>query len=327
MKEELSMTDSQRFGIGVDLGGTKIGMALVSTSGEVLELTRMATDVHGGAEGVTRQIVGGVRELCRRAPMEPVGVGIGVAGQIEPGTGLVRFAPNLDWHDVPLKADLQTAVGMTVAVTNDVRAATWGEWLYGAGRGCEDMICMFVGTGIGGGIVTGGRILTGCSNTAGEIGHITINMNGPACTCGNRGCMEAIAGGWAIAQRTKEAISGHPRQGERLLALASGKREAITTRIVAEAALEGDLLATQIINEAAEALIAGAASLVNAFNPCRLILGGGVMEGLPHLVPQVEEGILRRALAAATEEFQVVPSALGNNAGAIGAAAYAMRSV
>jgi glucokinase len=142
----------------------------------------------------------------RQGASPPVG-GSGSAGQIDPEHGMVRFAPNLGWHNVPFQSDLAGALGLPVVVTNDVRAATWGEWLHGAGKGCNDLVCLFIGTGIGGGVVSGGKMLSGCSNTAGEVGHMIINLHGPPCSCGSRGCFEALAGGWAIARQAREAVS------------------------------------------------------------------------------------------------------------------------
>lgn len=314
--------------VGVDLGGTKIAAALVDERGQILRSIRVRTDVSGGPKAVLRQISITVKSLTSSAlPASVIGMGVGVAGQIEPDTGLVHFAPNLDWHEVPLQAVLGSELGLPVVVTNDVRAITWGEWLFGAGKSCSDLICCFVGTGIGGGVVVNGQILNGCSNSAAEIGHIVVDLNGPRCTCGNHGCMEALAGGWGIAQRAREAVSANSLAGARLLQLAEGGAEAITARKVVEAYRESDELARQLLAGAEQALTAGMISLVNAFNPCRLILGGGVLDGLPEWVERVEKGINQRALKAATGSLQVVTAKLGDEAGVIGAAALAMRSL
>lgn len=177
--------ENDAWAIGVDLGGTKIEVAQVYTSGRVQRRTRAATDVADGSSVVKDQIVAAVRELKDSTKSTPMGMGVGVAEQIEPDTGTVRFAPNLGWRDVPLGSDLSHALDLPVVVTNDVRAITWGEWLHGAGQGCDDLLCLFAGTGIGGGIVSGGRMLSGCNNTAGELGHITVELDGPPCHCGN----------------------------------------------------------------------------------------------------------------------------------------------
>jgi glucokinase len=313
--------------VGVDLGGTKVEVAHVDADGHLQRRLRRPTDVKDGPKAVKLEIVDAVRELVEGAGSPPAGVGIGVAGQIEAGSGVVRFAPNLDWHDVPFQADLGEALGLPVVVTNDVRAAAWGEWLHGAGRGCDDLVCLFVGTGIGGGVVSGGQMLSGCSNTAGELGHIVIDLGGPTCHCGNRGCLEALAGGWAIARRARETVTEEEGSGARLLQMANGQPEALTAEMVAQAAHQGDPLAQEIVNQAGEALVAGAISLVNAFNPCRLILGGGVMEGLPEWVARIEKGVRQRALATALAPLQVLPAQLHNDAGVIGAAALAMHLV
>ncbi|MBE0617241.1 MAG: ROK family protein, partial [Proteobacteria bacterium] len=172
--------------VGVDLGGTKVAVGLVDADGGLVRRTRRTTDVQAGPEAITAQIAAAVKELRAVAGPDPICVGVGVAGQVEPDSGRVRFAPNLKWQDVPLGRLLREALGLPVAVTNDVRAATWGEWLHGAGQGCDHLVCVFVGTGIGGGVVTHGRVLEGYAKAAGELGHMTVALGGPECTCGNR---------------------------------------------------------------------------------------------------------------------------------------------
>lgn len=321
-----------RYSIGVDLGGTKIAVALVDAEGRIKKSSRCATDVEGGPEAITRQIISSVGQLLAdsragfgRSELTVAGIGVGVAGQIEAGSGMVHFAPNLDWHEVPLQADLQKALGLPVVVTNDVRAIAWGEWLFGAGRGYDDLICMFVGTGIGGGVVAGGKMLNGASNTAGEIGHLCIHMHGPLCTCGSRGCLEVFAGGWAIAARAQNIARTHPEQAQLLLDLVHRKVENITAEIVAEGYHKKDQLAIQLVEEVVEALVAGMVSLINIFNPGLFILGGGVIDGLPVIVQLVDARVRWRCLSAAGKLLRVVPAELGGKAGVIGAAALAAR--
>jgi glucokinase len=321
------MNSSDLWAIGVDLGGTKIDVAGVEASGKLRQRIRRPTQAERGPAAVKADLVAAIRTIKDSFYPLPVVVGVGVAGQIDSRNGRVRFSPNLRWQDEPFQEDLRLALGLPVVVTNDVRAATWGEWLHGAGQGCADLICLFVGTGIGGGVVSGGQILSGCSNSAGELGHITIDLSGPSCRCGKRGCLEALAGGWAIARRAQELIAQDPGAGAFLLEIAAGKLGAVTAEIVAQASQKKDSLALRIIDEAATALMAGAASLVNAFNPCRLILGGGVIEGLPEMVSRIERGVRQQALKAATESLQIMMSGLGNDAGVVGAAALAMRTI
>jgi len=249
-------------------------------------------------------------------------LGIGTAGQIEKDSGTVRLSPNLGWHNVPLQARLEEALALPVTVTNDVRAATYGEWLYGAGQGVADLVCLFIGTGVGGGVVSGGKLLEGCNNTAGELGHTTIIADGRQCHCRNRGCLEAYAGGWAIAERAQDAARSDPRAGQPLIELA-GSIEQVTAATVTKAYVNGDSLAQRIVAETAQFMAAGLVGIVNAFNPCLLILGGGVIQGLPEYISLAEHALRLSALQAAVENLRIVIAALGNKAGVVGAAALA----
>lgn len=321
------MGDANSWAIGVDLGGTKIELARVNAEGRLEQRILIKTDVKSGPAGVMSEIITAARELRKTAATPPAAIGVAVAGQIDEERGVVRFAPNLGWHDVPLAAGISSAMEVPVILMNDVRAATWGEWLHGAGRDCDDLVCIFVGTGIGAGIVSGGRMLTGCTNTAGEIGHMTIDLDGPPCTCRNSGCLEALAGGWAIARIARSEIKDDPGAGAYLLDSADGDLERVTAKLVALAMLEGDPLSIRIISNAVHALTAGAVSLVNAFNPCRLILGGGVIEGIPEVLDTIREGVLASALTTAVSRLEVLPARLRHDAGVIGMAACALRTI
>jgi len=308
--------------LGVDLGGTKVETALVDGKGRIIATKRSLTNTAQGPDNAIARVVECAKGCLAEAGSSAFALGVGMAGQIERGTGVVRFAPNLGWRDVPLKDKLEKAMGIPVFITNDVRAITYGEWLYGAGRGFDDLVCVFVGTGVGGGIVSGGRLMEGCGNTAGEIGHLTVVAGGRQCTCRNKGCLEAYAGGWGIAERAREAVHRNEKAGEMLLELA-GTYEAITAKTVTIAYNGGDKLARELVSETGNYLAAGLVSIINAFNPCLLILGGGVMEGLPQLMSIVEPIIHRHALEAALKNLQIVSAGLGSKAGVIGAAGLA----
>jgi len=320
------MAQKTGWAIGVDLGGTKIEVARVNTEGRLEQRILIKTDVKGGPSAVMSEIVTAARELRKTAATPPEAIGVAVAGQIDEERGIVRFAPNLGWHEVPLATTLSSVLEVPVILMNDVRAATWGEWLHGAGKDYDDLICVFAGTGIGGGVVSGGQMLTGCTNTAGEIGHMTIDLDGPPCTCRNTGCLEALAGGWAIARTAKAAIKQEPAAGAYLLSLADGELDHVTAKLVGQAMQEGDPLALRLMNDAARALTAGAVSLVNAFNPCRLILGGGVIEGVPELADKIREGVMSSALTTAINRLEIVRAELRHDAGVIGMAAFALRN-
>jgi glucokinase len=316
-----------RCAIGVDLGGTKVDIGLIEEYGKITHRIQSPTEVEAGPEGVIAQIVSGIRQLQNQSGLVPEGIGIGVAGQIESGTGNVFFSPNLKWVNVPLASSIRAQLnGIETLVTNDVRAATLGEWLYGNGKGCQDLICLYVGTGIGGGIVTGGRLITGVSNSAGELGHVPIQREGLACTCGGYGCLEAYAGGWAIARRAREAIQASPQDGEFILKLAEGNLQSVTAKIVSEAAKQEDLLAERLMNETAEALATGITGFINAFNPQKIIMGGGVIHGFLPLVDLIKERVEGRALKVACSVLTIEPACIINQGSLLGAAAQIFQS-
>lgn len=310
----------------MDLGGSKIETALVNTDGGILASHHRPTHPEKNPDKVIADIVASIEICLREANQAAWGLGIGVAGQVDKLTGTVRFAPNLGWRNMPLRARLEDALGLPVVINNDVRAATWGEWRHGAGQGVDDLVCLFIGTGIGGGIISGGCLLEGCYNSAGELGHITIIASGRQCRCPNQGCLEAYAGGWAIAERAQEAVRADPRAGQTLVALANDIQH-ISAATISRAYSDGDSLALRLVEETAQYLAAGVVSIVNAFNPCLLILGGGVIQGLPEYIPLIERSVRANALETAVEHLRIVTAALGNKAGVIGAAALARSKI
>jgi len=314
-------TDSKVVTLGVDLGGTKIETALVDAAGRIIVSHRQETHPEQGPDGVISDIATCVKTCLGEAGKTAQGLGVGVAGQVD-RAGTVHFAPNLGWRNVALKAKLEGILDMPVVVSNDVRVATWGEWQHGAGQGVDNLVCLFVGTGVGGGIISGGRLLEGCNNAAGELGHLTIVSDGRSCHCPNRGCLEAYAGGWAIAERAREVALAQPEAGQMLVALA-GSVEQISAATVTQARGNGDPLARRLVEETGRYLATGVVGIVNAFNPCLLILGGGVIYGLPEYVSLVQSAVRENALPAAVEGLHIVMAALGDKAGVIGAAALA----
>jgi len=307
--------------LGVDIGGTKVNVGLVDAAGRLLFVHKSLIHATKEPEMLIADIVAGVEVCLSKTGQEAKALGIGVAAQVDL-KGVVRGSPNLGWRNVPLKKKLEKQLGLPVVVTNDVRAATWGEWRYGSGRGVDDLAVLFVGTGVGGGVISGGKVLSGCTNSGGELGHITIISDGRKCRCPNKGCLEAYVGGWAIAERAQEAIRTLSNEGRRLLSLA-GSIKQVTAVTVSQAYREGDLLARLLVEETGRYLAAGVVSIVNAFNPCLVVLGGGVIEGIPELIQMVKDITRNRALEAAVEKLEIVKATLGGDAGVIGAAALA----
>lgn len=315
----------KNWSIGIDLGGTKIKAARVDESGTIRNEMEEETDVSGGVEAIQGQIAKLAQKLTEAASTEPVSLGIGVAGQIDKQTGAVTYAPNLDWHHVPLDAALEKELDIPVTVLNDVRAAAWGEWLHGAGKGCRDMICIFVGTGVGGSFVSEGRMAEGASNSAGEAGHMTVLLDGPECHCGNKGCLEALIGSWAIQRDARKVLKDTSDNESLMLSMANGNIDDLTAEIVIKAHNKGDKTASKIISGVVNALAGGLTGLTNTLNPEKIILGGGVIEHLPDIIPQVEKEVKKRALEAATESLKIVPVQLQDDSGVIGAAAYTFK--
>jgi len=307
--------------VGVDLGGTKIHAAVVDRDGRMSASHRLPTDVAGGPSKVVEDVVRCVCE-CAADVSRIDAVGIGVAGQVDASTGRVHSAPNLRWRDFPLGERAERALGLPVFVDNDVRAITWGVWRHGAGQGTDDLLVLFVGTGVGGGVVSGGRILTGDRGMAGELGHSVLVAGGRRCTCGNEGCLEAYVGGWAIAERAAEAAARDPAAGRSLLERAGGA--GITGRLVTEAATEGDPLAIEILQDTSRYLCAAMIGFVHVFNPRRIVLGGGIVDGNPGLVDDVDRELRERAIPIASERLEVCRSELEAGAGVIGSASLAL---
>ncbi|MBN1784315.1 MAG: ROK family protein [Candidatus Bathyarchaeota archaeon] len=307
--------------LGVDIGGTKVNVGLMDATGRLLFVQQSQFSASKNPERIFDDISAGI-EVCRSKTGQVVeALGVGVAAQVNT-KGVVRDSQNLGWRNVPLKKMLEKHFGIPALVINDVNAATLGEWQFGAGKGVKDLAVLFVGTGVGGGIITEGKLLSGCNNSGGELGHITIVSDGRKCHCPGKGCLEAYVGGWAIAERAQEMISALRMEGKRLLTLA-GKIQQVTAVTVSQAYKEGDLLARLLVEETGRYLAAGVVSIVNAFNPCLVVLGGGVVEGIPDLVPMVKEITRNSALEANVEKLKIVKATLGGNSGVIGAATLA----
>lgn len=306
--------------IGIDLGGTKIAAALVDPLGVVQHEITIPTEVEKGPHSIVNRIADLIKKLCQAANDSFCPVGIAVAGQIEAGSGNVIFAPNLNWQHFPLKQELTKLIDLPITVVNDVRAAAYGEWHYGAGLHLQHFICLFIGTGIGGGIVSNGCLLQGSSNSAGELGHMVICLRGRLCSCGNRGCLEAYASGWAIAEIARERVQAKRKEGRPLLMAAEGDVAAITAKDVCRLFEEEDPLAVSIIDGAIDALSGGIVTLVNAFNPSHIILGGGIVNGMPGMIERLDRAVKAQALHAATRNLSIVPALLKVNAGIVGSA-------
>lgn len=316
----------KRWIVGVDLGGTNIVVGLVPIEGgDVLGLRTLPTDSGRGAKFVVDRIVHMVDEAIAEVAAahgttrEAVaGVGIGSPGPLNRKTGTVINTPNLGWRNFPLRDLISNAVKLPCTLDNDANCATYGEWWLGAGRGTQSLVGFTLGTGIGGGIVLNGEIYHGCSDVAGEIGHMTIDSNGRKCKCGNYGCLEQYASGPAIALRAVEGIEAGA--GTLLEEMVDGKLDDITAATVYEAAVLGDPYATEVMKDTAKFLGSGVASIINILNPQMVVIAGGVTRAGDHLfIPLIAE-VRRRAFRSAQECCRIVPAELPGTAGVVGAA-------
>lgn len=316
-----------RFAVGVDVGGTKLAVGLVDEAGHVFSRLVAPTLAGHGGQDVMRRLLDLVDELLRGVPasvsaagsgsMRIVGIGVGTAGEVDAETGSVLYAnENLPgWTGMPIRQLMEERFQLPTQVDNDGNAAALGEKLYGAGRDVPDVVCMTVGTGIGGGIVHAGRILRGARNSAGSLGHITVEPNGRRCACGRAGCLEAYASGPALSRRVEESIRvGEPSS------LAAKIEEGLTGADVVQAAAAGDALAGRYFAEMAEYLGAACAIVGNLLNPHRILIGGGVADAGDLLFAPVRESFERRALPEVVRSTLIRPAQLGSEAGLVGAA-------
>lgn len=316
-----------QFVIGVDLGGTKILTALAGMEGHVMAEVKLPTEAGGGQPHVLGQIVRSVEQVLAVAKVTPEqvrGLALGAPGPLDTKLGIIHFAPNLDWHDVPIRQVLEQRLSIPVLLDNDANLAALGEHVYGAGRGEANMVYITVSTGIGGGLILDGRLYRGFADGAGEIGHMTVLPDGPLCGCGNRGCLEALASGTAIARDARDlAACG---RGEQILAAAGGELTNITAITVATAAAAGDTVAASIIAQAVRYLGIGIANIINLLNPSLVVLGGGVM-GIGELVWQnLRLEFQARAPEAVKTSARLAAAELGGRAGVMGAVALALLS-
>jgi len=312
-----------RLAIGVDVGGTKVEGLLVDVERDdpILDRQRVETPAMD-AEAVAGTIVGVARDLMA-GRSDVVALGVGAAGMVSV-QGVMRFAPNVAWREFPLRDRVEQGVGLPTIVDNDANVAAWGEFRFGAGRGTTDMLLVTVGTGIGGGIVSGGRLYRGAHGFAAEIGHIIVEPNGPRCGCGNLGCWEQVASGRAIDRLGRMAAAEHPESP--LGWLMSARPEGLVGPAVTAAAGAGDTVAIRVLAEVGRRLGEGIAGLVNVLDPDAVVVGGGAVEAGDLLLEPA-----RRAFAEAVEgpshrpEVPILPATLGNDAGAVGAADLALR--
>ena len=310
----------------VDLGGTKTAAALGTADGQIVCQATMPTDSHAGPDEVLNRLADLLDNLIRQAGQRPVALGIGVPGLADLRRGSTLFLPNLPthWRDVPVRDRLEPHLGCPVFLLNDVRMLTLGELTFGLGRSAQTMAFFALGTGIGGGLAIEGRLRLGPLGAAGELGHQTILPDGPRCGCGNRGCLEALASGPAIAAQGVWLMQCG--RAPRLYEIVAGDVSRVTPREMVAAAEAGDGAIREALERCAEYVGIAVANVVTIVHPDLIVLGGGVADIGPILTDTVRRVIRTRVGMFPADDVRVERSQLGNRAGLLGGLALAARN-
>ena len=307
----------------VDMGATHVNIALADFSAKIIEETSFPFDIKQGPQVCLAEVRRILQELLDRYGIsisEIMAVGVGVPGPVIKDAGMVMSPPIMPgWDRYPIRQTLEEAWGCPVSLNNDAELGALGEWAYGAGRGEKNLAFIKVASGIGAGLIINQQIYGGTTGSAGEIGHITIEENGPLCTCGNHGCMEAFAGGNAIAIQARKMV----QTGKRTL-LSNIPLENITAREVAESARRGDLPSQEIIMRAGTFIGIAIAGVVNLFNPSAVIIGGGVAQAGDLLTTSIRQAVRDRSLHASEQSVHITTAMLGQRSSLIGATVQAI---
>lgn len=313
---------AERMVIAVDLGGTRIRVALVTVGGKLLHRIDDLAHTEEGPRAVTERMAGLIQRLAADSGIgRDVPVGIGSPGPLNPRTGTVFYTPNLPgWRDVPLVDWLTDLTGRRVALQNDGNCGALGEMQFGSAQGTNDLVYLALGTGVGGGIVSGGRLVDGVRGLGAEVGHVVVALDGPRCSCGSVGCLEAFTSGWAI-KREAEAVAT-TRDGDFMVSLAAGKE--LHAGVVAVAARQGDPAAATILERAARALGAAMGAFVNLTNPSMIVFGGGLIAIRDVLIEPAKQFMAQHSFVDFRDDVTVTYSSLGHDTGVYGAAALAL---
>lgn len=312
--------------VGCDLGGTNIKAGLVNVEdGLVLISNSIPTLARQGPEAVLKRMAKQISDLIKESRIdkdEIGGLGISAPGMINLETNETLFLPNLysEWRNVSVGERMKSYLGFDVAMLNDVRAITFGEWAFGAGNGVDSMACFAIGTGVGGGLVVNNQLVLGFGGTAGELGHQTVDLNGPLCGCGNYGCIEVFSSGPAIAAEAARGV----RQGwsTKIVELIDHDLNQLTPEVVANAAQMGDKLALEVWERAGTYLGIGIANILTSVGVKRVVIAGGVSKAGNLLLEPIKKEVKQRVFLMPVEKVEIVRAKLGNDAGTVGMAAW-----
>ncbi len=317
------MSEHKELILGVDLGGTKIATAIATAHGEILSRGYSPTPTQSGPDAVISSIFTTIEKNLSSSKVELsqlLGIGIAAAGIIDPDKGRVIFSPNLPgWNEVPLRDAVERKFGVSTYLGNDANLAALGEWRFGVKKKVDNLIYITVSTGIGGGIIADGKLYTGACGAAGEVGHMTIDVNGPRCNCGNVGCWESLASGTALAKEAVRQIAQGAHTS--IVELVNGDVNKIDAKVVSVAARQGDELAKELISRLSYYFGVGLANLVNIFNPELILIGGGLAKMGDLLLKPAINVVEERAFKTPANSVKIKPALLGGDSGVLGAVA------
>jgi len=315
---------SDRIYLGVDVGGTKVAAGLVDSRGNILYKTRVPMNGTGTAEQGFASICDAIDAVLAAHPGKAIaGIGVASPGPLDPRTGVILFTPNIPcWHDFPLRRELDARYDMPTWVDNDANAAGLAEAAFGAGRGYSNVFYACIGTGIGTAIVLDGKLFYGRTGLAAEGGHMTIDMNAPClCECGKRGCLESMASGTSIGRRARAAVTQDPKAGAKILELAGGNVEDISSKTVTAAWQEGDPLGTQLLADTTRLLTVWLGNIVDLLEPDVIVIGGGMGEVFSNFFPQILRDLPTWSLNTRCAETPLLLAQYGEDSGIAGAGA------
>ena len=296
-----------RYVLGIDIGGTNIKLGLLSSSGHIISRSYLTTKTFASTkskliDGLVETILSIIRQN-KLTKKDFKGIGVGLPGLVDSSSGVVKFLPNIPgWRNVPLKKILERKLNLSVFIDNDAKVITLGEWKFGAGRGVDNLLCMTLGTGVGGGLILNGQLYRGVSNTAGEFGHVPLNENGPRCNCGGVACFERYVGNQHLLQRARTIF----------------KKNVTAVKDLGDWAAARDRDALRFWEETGRKIAQGLVTIVNLLNLERIVSGGGVAHNLPYMIRTIQKTLAERALKVPVSRVKIVQASLGNDAGILG---------
>lgn len=308
--------------LGIDLGGTNIVAAVVDDSKKIIATAKVKTNMPRPAEDIVEDMIKTAEAACKSAGItvdDVDSIGVGSPGAIDPVNGVVCYANNLGFYNVPMKKMFEERTGKPFYIENDANAAAYGEYIAGAGKGTNDFIAITLGTGVGGGVIIGGKIFAGSNYAGAELGHTVICIDGEMCTCGRQGCWEAYASATALIRQTKQAMIKYPES--KMWELCEGKLENVSGITAFNAMREGDEAGKRVVDRYIEYVSIGVANNINIFQPDMLCIGGGISKEGDTLIEPIKAFVKGENYARNIEKkTEIKAAALGNDAGIIGAA-------